>query len=394
MKANQNGMALLVVLGAVSVLLAVGLHLSRFTHQSVLITAQRTDRFIAGEMAKSAIHLAMALLAEDAAKTDVDSIQEPWADPVFLSNMIEQLGFSQGTISLTIVDELGKIQVNSLLQEFPGHTRNPDQVLLWERWLETVTPPDESREILDPDVIVNALGDWMDSGDDDAVSGFSGAESASYAGLSPPYTCANAEFSHVSELLNVKGFHFDRFVFQSGGTDPEDPWDEEDNTFRVTSSIPVTPSNPNTLDTLDSPVTPGDIFTVYGLSDLPPEGTAYQYPGRININTAGLQVLQALLPRGMEEFARDLLDYRAQKSEDGDMFMNPLEKGWYTRVIGLSQKEKERFDRMIRYDSNLFKASVTVRLNQARIGLSAFIRRERLEKSNRWACRIIQVEKN
>jgi general secretion pathway protein K len=372
MKINQNGMALLVVLGAISVLLAIGLHLSRFTNRSVLITAQRTDRFIAGEMAKSAIHMAMALLAEDAAKTDADSIQEPWADPVFLSKMTEQLGFSQGTISLTIVDELGKIQVNSLLEQFPGHTVNQDQVRLWERLLETVIPPDESRDFPDSDTIINSLADWLDSGDDDAVSGFSGAESAYYAGLSPPYSCANAEFSHISELLNVKGFHFDRSMFQSNNVNQEYTRDAGET----------------------SPVTPEDIFTVYGLSDLPPEGTTYHYPGRININTADLKVIQALLPRGMDEFARDLLDYRAQKSEDGDTFMNPLDKGWYARVIGLSAKEKERFDRMIRYDSNLFKASATVRLNQTRIGLSAFIRRERLEKSNRWICRIIQMERS
>ena len=371
MKFDQKGMALVVVLGVISVLLAAGLHLARITHESVSTTGHLADRFEAQEMALSAIHLAMALLAEDAAKTDSDSIQENWADPQFLNRMTDQLGYARGRILLQITDELGKIQVNALLTQFPGHTVNPDQLGLWERLLDLNIPQDKTRDTPDAAPVINALIDWLDSGDDHAVTGLSGAESAYYAGLSPPYACADGAVNHLFELLNVKGFTPD-LIFP--GPDPGETDDLEG--FEPVSGAMWE-----------------NIFTVYGLSDLPAGEKTYRYPGRININTAGIEVLGALLPVGRQEFAQDLLDYRAQKSEDGDIFINPLDKGWYSRVIGLSEKEKQGFDRMIRYDSNLFKATATVRLNRAQFRLSAYIQRERQEPSNRWTCRIIQMER-
>ena len=369
MKINQNGVALVVVLGVISVLLITGLHLSRITTESVTIAQQRIDQFTAWEMARSAIHLAMALLADDAAKTDADSIQEDWADPETVSQMIRQLGYDQGQITLDITDELGKIQINSLVQRFPGHEVNPDQRALWERLLNLHIDQDRSETGHDPDAVINALIDWLDSGDDNAVSGFSGAESAYYAGLFPPYVCADRELGHLSEILNVKGFSPDLFSFFQDQPDPENPG----KTVSVVWQ---------------------DLFTVYGLSDFFDEGETYQYPGRININTAGIEVIQALLPLGMAEFAQDILDYRAQKSEDEDMFVNPLDKGWYHRVIGLSQEEKEKLARMIRYDSNIFKATATVVLNRTQIRLSAYIKREQQEQTRQWICRIIQMERS
>ena len=372
MTCNRNGMALLVVLGVISVLLATGLHLARLTNKSVIAAGHQTDRFAAREMALSAIHLAMALLADDAEKTDMDSIQEGWADPEKLSRITAQLGYTRGRISLEITDELGKIQANALLQQFPGSTENPDQVRLWENFLDLYITENKSRERQDSVAIINALKDWLDSGDDGAVSGLSGAESAYYAGLLVPYACADRELNLVSELLLVKGVDLDLFSF-----------------------LTDTPGVDNSESSFaTAPVTLGDIFTVYGFSDLHADGTTYRCPGRININTAGIRVLAALLPRGMDGFAQDMLDYRAQKSEDGKMFVNPLDKGWYNRVIDLSAREREIFDRMIRYDSNIFKASSTVQLNQARVTLSAYIRRERQKKSNQWICRIIQMERS
>ncbi|MDT8380056.1 MAG: type II secretion system protein GspK [Desulfotignum sp.] len=372
MKNNQNGMALIVVLGVISVLVATGLHLSRLTNESVIITGQRTDQFTAREMALSAIHLAMALLADDAAENDIDSIQENWADPQILSQMIDQLGYSRGRITLEITDELGKIQVNALLQEYPGHQVNQDQVRLWERLLDLHVSRDRSIDSQNPEVIINALIDWLDSGDNDAEYGLSGAESDYYAGLSVPYASANGVFNHPSELLNVRGVTEDLLSFLPDPRDPDDPENFEE----------------------PAPVTLKDVVTVYGLSDLPAGENRYRYPGRININTAGIEVIKALLPRRIEEFAQDLLDYRAQKSEDDEMFLNLLDNGWYNRVIVLSAKEKEVFDRMIRYDSNIFKATSTVVLNRAEVRLSAFILRERQKKTNQWICRIIQMERN
>ncbi len=358
----------MVVLGVIAVLVVTGLHLSKITTQSVTLARQRTDQFTAREMARSAIQLAMALLADDAAKTDTDSIQENWADPDTLSRMVEQLGYSQGRITLDITDELGKIQVNALLKRFPGPEVNRDQALLWERLLDQHLNQDRPGTVHGPEAVINALTDWLDSGDDDAVSGLSGAESSYYAARFPPCAGANRDVAHLSELLNIKGFSPDLFVFSRNGPNPENPGETATKTWK-------------------------DLFTVYGLFDASDEGKSYRYPGLINVNTADLEVIQALLPRGMAEFAQDMLDYRAQKSEDGENYLNPLDKGWYRRVIGLSASEREKFERMIRYDSNVFKATARVQLNRAQVTLSAYLLREQLEKSRQWICRIIQMER-
>jgi general secretion pathway protein K len=351
---NQKGVALLAVIALISILLTAGLHLAGVAGRSVLVTGQRNDRYAAREMALSAIHLAMAVLADDAGKNDTDSIQEDWANPEILAEMLSQMGFDPEQLSVQITDELGKIQVNALLKEFPGHHINPDQLRLWENLLHLLTSSDKSADDLDPQAVVNALKDWLDSGDDGAVSGLTGAETPFYRSLSPPYDCRNGPLDQVKELLDITGIG------------PE--------------------SNLNVMFE--------DIFTVHGLSDVRSTESFFSYSGRININTAGIVVLKSLLPEGMDEFARDLIDFRDEKSEDDLTFVNPLDKGWYSRVIDLSKQEKDFFDRMICYHSHIFKVSTIARVNQATVRLSGFIKREQHPKTNQWICRLVQIEES
>ena len=359
MMSNRSGMALVLVLGVISVMMVTAFHLAGVTRKAVTASGFEADRFEAGQMAMAGIHLAMLLLADDAARNDTDSIQEAWADPEKLAQALEQLGYDRGRLSLVIADELGKIQVNALLRQFPGHELNLDQMVLWERFLTLGMSEDRTQDSPGPEAVINALKDWLDSGDDNAVSGLSGAENAYYAGLDFPYACADGPFNTVNELMNVKGFG--PVVLQGLETDREKK--------------------------------PGDLFTVHGLSEISGGSETFRWPGRININTAGIEVLRALFHPGLVDYAQDLLDYRNEKSEDGQNFVNLLDKGWYNRVIDLPLSEKQFFDRMVRYDSNLFRANVTVRFNRAMVNLSAVIKRERLEKSGRWTCRILQLER-
>jgi general secretion pathway protein K len=359
---NRKGVALLTVIAVIAVLLTAGLHLAGTAGRSALITGYHNDRFAAREMAFSAIHLAMALLADDAGKNETDSIQDDWADPDIVTDLLSRMGFDPGRVSLHITDELGKIQINALLKQFPGHGINPDQLKIWENFLHRLTIRDPALDAPDPQAIVNALKDWLDSGDGGAVSGLSGAENPYYQALSPPYACKNGPLDQVDELLNIKG---------------------------------IEPDLLKALQTEDRPeVLFEDVFTVHGLSSLRSTHAFFSYPGRININTAGIDVLRALLPRGMDEFARDLVDFRREKSEDGLTFVNPLDKGWYSRVIDLSETQKEFFDRVTCYNSHFFKASATARVNRTTVRLSGFIQRERHPKTNQWISRLIQLERS
>jgi general secretion pathway protein K len=356
---NRSGMAMVVVLGVISVLLVTGLHLAGITRKSVTASIFETDRFEAKQMAIAGIHLVMLMLTDDAARNDTDSVQEAWADPEKLAEAVGQLGYDRGGLTLTITDELGKIQVNALLRQFPGNELNPDQAILWERFLTLTMPEYRTLDYPGPEAVINALKDWLDSGDDGAVSGLSGAETAYYGGLDSPYACADGPFNTLAEIWNVKGIGLD--IFQGVGL-------ERRQDLR-------------------------NLVTVYGLSDIPAGPGTFRWPGRININTAGIEVLRALFHPGLMDAAQDLLDYRDEKSEDGQTFVNLLDKGWYTRVIELPQSEKQFFDRMVRYDSHLFRVDAAARLNQASVNLSAVIKRKRLEKSGQWTCRIIQMER-
>ena len=362
---NEKGAALVVTLAIVAILVAAGLQLGKFTGDSVMATLVEKDRFQAEQFALSGLELAKLILAEDAAKNSIDSVQEAWSDPEKLSQAISQLELENDTLTIKITDELSRVQVNALLLTFPGNQLNPDQLRIWENLLRLRFSEDKAMDERDPAEIINSLKDWLDSEDDDSVTGISGAESDYYQGLDPPYVCANGPFNQVEELLNVKGIS--KELLKNDFLDETDELIEE--------------------------IELSDVFTVYGLDPGKVENGGFKYPGKVNINTAGVEVLAALLPGGMEYLALDLVDFREQKSEEGDIFLNPLDKGWYKKVIGLSEKEEARFDSRITYSSDIFKVECSARKNDANVTFVVFLKREKYKESGKWVCRIIQMER-
>lgn len=355
---NEKGVALVVTLAIVAILIAVALQLGKFTGDAVMTTLIEKDRFQAEQLAISGINLASMILVDDAAKNSVDSVQEPWAEPNMLEQAINEMGLEKETLSIKITDELSKIQANALVSEFPGNQLNPDQNRIWENLFR-------QRHLNDVALILNSAKDWLDSMDDDTISGISGAESDYYQGLYPAYVCANGPFNHIDEMLSVKGISKDLLKNE-----------EEDKIIDKTEELDL-----------------DDIFTVYGQDRERTETGGYKFSGRININTAGVDVLAALLPEGMEDLAHDLVDFREQKSEQGNIFINPLDRGWYKKVIDLSEMEQERFDRSIRYSSDIFRVDCTAHINDAHVILVAVLKREKHKESGKWMCRIIQMER-
>ena len=363
---NEKGVALVVTLAIVAILIAAALQLGKFTGDSVMVTLVDKDQFQAEQWALSGMNLAVLILTEDAEKTFVDSVQEVWADPDMLSQAVNEMGLEKGTLTIKITDELSKIQVNALIKKFPGNLISPDQSRVWENFFRLRLSSDKAVDQSDPLKVINSVKDWLDSVDDDAISGFSGAESDYYLGLDPPYVSANGPFNHIDELLNVKGISKDLLNNENMGG----------------------------INELPEKIKLSDVFSVYGLVQKKFDEGDYRYPGKVNINTADVDVIAALLPEGMEDLALELVDFRAQKSEEGDVFVNPLDKGWYKKVIELSKKEEQRFDRVIRYSSDIFKVECTARKNDSRVKLIAFLKRAKHKVSGKWMCRTIQMERN
>ncbi|MBF0211173.1 MAG: general secretion pathway protein GspK [Desulfamplus sp.] len=365
---NNRGIALLVTLAFISVLMVAAIELSGYVSNLADGQKRVADRLQAQEVAKSGIELAMFILVRDAEQNDLDSIQEMWADSDIMASAVELLGFdrSMARLDLQISDELGKIQINALLAEFPGADVNNDQVALWERFLNLVILNDKSLDIRDPAEIINSLKDWLDSGDDDAISGLSGAESDYYQSLDPPVVCSNAPLNSVEELFMIKG---------------------------ISESITSIPAKLTDISTKESylQLDPSTIFTVYGIDSIKKEGKKFTYSGRININTADITTLAAMLPIGMEDQASELASFRLDKSQDGQLFVNSLDKGWYKKVISLSAKDTQIFERIVRYSSDLFRVDAAAQFNGVDGSLTGFIKREKDAKTGRWGCKIIQI---
>ncbi|MBF0204884.1 MAG: general secretion pathway protein GspK [Desulfamplus sp.] len=397
---NQKGIALLVTLALISILMAAALELARRSADSAEMDKRTADRFQAEEMAKSGIDLAMFILTRDAEQNDIDSVQDIWADSEILAAAVQLLGFQQGSLDIVITDELGKIQINALLAQFPGSDINNDQSALWERFLNMVISSDKSVDLRDPAEIINSLKDWLDSGDNDAISGLSGAESYYYEALDPPVVCSNGPVNKVEELFMIKG------IPRNLASLPENMTELSKN---LTDQFPAISSpsiksesslnNPLGLSTskplgVSTSLDPSRIFTVYGIDSSKKEGAKFTYPGTININTADVPVLAAMLPPGMEDQASELVSFRMEKEQTGRAFVNALDRGWYKRVIALSPKDNLEFERIARYSSDMFRVDATAQLDDTSVSLTGFIKREKRPKSGRWGCTILQLTAN
>ena len=349
---NDRGIALLLVISVTTILIAVALEYNRRARFAVLSAAAARDCLTLSQMASSGIHAAMALLAKDRAESDTDSLEEDWANPDKIKQLLEEVPFDDGDLSVVISDEMGRIQVNALVTFPESRNFNESQRMLLERYLnyfknnEEQTPEDSQ-----PPAIINSLKDWLDSGDDDAITGLSGAESSYYRDLSPPYTSRNGPIPDINDLLLVKGITPELLY---GGNEK-----------------------------------PGiaQFLTVYGMQ--PGAGTSFTFPGKININTAELPVLVAMLPSENADLAQTFLELRQEVAGDQDDhdFSNPE---WYKNISGLAGINLDR--NLITTASDIFRIVSTATLNDHKLITTSVVQRIKNEKTGKCTCKILSWE--
>lgn len=146
-----------------------------------------------------------------AAVRDVNNLQTNKTPPnPFTGENIFDVG--DGSCSVTIIEESGKLNVNLLKDKNGKLNRNKIEQLL--RLIDLM-----NQEYAGPRIgygLVCSIIDWTDSDDEVTYLPFikhenSGAESGYYAGLTPPYKCKNAPLDTIEELLLVKGITPDVF---------------------------------------------------------------------------------------------------------------------------------------------------------------------------------------
>ena len=346
--ANERGIALLVTLAVTAILIVSSLEMNRRMRAAVFSAAATRDRITLLQMASAGTHTAKAILVQDKNNSDSDSLQEDWADPDKISVVLQGMPLKEGTVKVTISDELGKIQANSLVKFPEGRDFNESQRLLWDRFLRSFMAGNEDLEETEPETIINSLKDWLDTGDDEAITGLNGAESDYYRDLDPPYACRNGPLPHIGELALVNGMKPELY----GGSEQA----------------------------------PGisKYITVQGMTAV--SGSSFTYEGKININTADLPVLEALLPPGEEGLAEAIYEYRQEVSDD--VYIHDLAKpNWYKNVPGLSDVEIDHG--LITTSSDIFRIESVAKLNKMQMTITAVIKREKSGKTGKWGCRVL-----
>jgi general secretion pathway protein K len=345
---NQRGVAILVAIGVVAVLFTAGLELNRRIRGSVTAAVQARDRLVLSEMAVSGAHAAMVMLINDRRENDTDTLQEDWADPEKVAEMVSLIPFDNGSLKVDIVDERGKIQVNALVKFPQGQQFSASQRHLWERLLGRVLSLFEEPPDIDPNMIINSLKDWMDDNDDEATTGLSGAESDFYENLDPPYACKNGPFDHLGEVALVQGVTPELFLGAGG------------------------------VAGLSS------LLTVHGVSAT--GDGKFTYDGKINISTADTAVLAALLPEENADLAEALADYRVAKADE--TYVNPVTSStWYKNVPGAGGATIDAD--LITVSSDLFRIVSTAKLAQRTHTLTVVVRREKDDETGRWTCKTL-----
>jgi general secretion pathway protein K len=352
--AAQQGIAVILAVAVVLLVATAALELNRNERANLLNAAAMRDRITLGQMATSGINLAMAVLVKDRLDSESDSLQEDWADEQTMAGLVDQLAFEKGKLVVKISDELAKIQINALVAYPEANKFNPKQVQLWERFAQNLLSIYEflgdelpEKEQTDPRTIINSVKDWLDP-DDDTTDDQYGAESDYYEALDPPYACKNGPFDDLAEVRLVRGI------------------------------------TPMLFDGIAGVTGLGNYITVYGAVKI--NDQQFDYPGKININTAELPVLKVLLPIDSEDLAEQFV--AAREELNGTQYKyQPTTIDWYKHVPGLSEL---KFDpALITVSSDVFRIVATAALEDTRVVTTAVVQRERETDSAPWTCKVL-----
>jgi general secretion pathway protein K len=244
---------------------------------------------------------------------------------------------------------MGRIQVNALVKFPDSRNFNEFQRQLLERYFNSLRDAsEETPEDSQPPAIVNSLKDWLDSGDDEAITGLSGAESAYYQDLSPPYQSRNGPIADINDLLLVKGITPELFY--------------------------------------GSAETPGmaDALTVYGMT--PGAGTSFTFTGKININTAELPVLASMLPSENAELALAFLEWR-QEAASGKDAPELSDPAWYKNIAGFGAMNLDT--NLITTASDIFRITSAAKVNDFALATTAVVQRLKSKITGKWYCKIL-----
>ncbi len=271
---EDKGIALILTITLIGLMVLLSMQFSRSMRTGLYETSNFDDEIRLGTIAKSGFNCGLAILFED--DPNEDSFHDTWAS----SNLEKYSSYSamffnnDGMFQIEIIDLAGKIPINRLINQDGEYNTKQKEILT-----RLLSMPRFNLEQDKVEDIVDSIKDWIDK--DDESTRFV-AENSYYQTLDHPYSCRNAPFESLEELLLVKGITRELFY----GTD-------------------------------DAPGI-SNFLTIHG-------------DGKININTTDPVVLKALSDDIDYDMVDEMVDYR----EDEDNDLNSIE--WYKTALGTNE---------------------------------------------------------
>jgi len=92
---GNRGIALLITISVTTILVAAVLEYNRRARFAIISTAAVRDHLTLSNMATSGVYVAMALLVKDRSESDFDSLQEDWANPEKINEILQEITFEK-----------------------------------------------------------------------------------------------------------------------------------------------------------------------------------------------------------------------------------------------------------------------------------------------------------
>jgi general secretion pathway protein K len=331
---KSNGIALIIVMIAILVLsiMAAGFAYSMKVETKLAQNAENEEQLL--WLGRSGVELARYVLSEQTTISGerYDALNQIWAGgpgSIDESNSplagisLDNYKIGDGTVSLKIVDLERRVNIN---------TANATAL---QQALNLMGVDVDSMAIISDSIL-----DWIDT--DDAAR-LSGAENDYYQKLNPPYYAKNAPIDDLSELLLVRGISDHPEIYWGGAATNHPPA-----AFQHKLGFGHSPGQ-----AADYPFGLVDIFTPIS-------------NGRINVNTADVNVLQ-MLPGVDEAAAQSIIKVRAgpdgvEGTEDDTPFPNIPQ----LVTAGLSPQLVNQLRQICTPRSSTFEVHVTAQVGDSK----------------------------
>jgi general secretion pathway protein K len=203
--ASDSGVVLIIVLIVTAILTTLVVDLIYFTQIDSEISANTRDDIKARYIAKSGVNIVAGAMKE----TPLEDLKQVTS---LLNNQGEESGgtwsirvpvlpVGDGNVSLTVIDERSKINLNALVNQSSNRVDHQVRTELAELFRILEVDPRKS------DLFIASLLNWLDhpieGGQNDQDS--SGAGADYYLGLENPYNIKNGPLDSVDEIRMIRG---------------------------------------------------------------------------------------------------------------------------------------------------------------------------------------------